>query len=1480
MRISGNEVFKNKKIELEKVIVDKKNNSWSFNLKSFDFITYEEYHNLKNYLNDKYIDDLVKLININIFYNLEYTKEFILDYYKNILKELINEYPRFNIFENYNVEYKDNTIYIYIDEEFNQNGYLKDFEERFLKYGINVNLEYKIDSTLNYYQEIEKEAINYFNQNLEENKSKEKVLIKEERFTKKSKEEITHIKEIPLNTYELNEYSNNIGRPFFRILGEVIKIEIRQNKSIILLMDVYDKTDTITIRQFVKEKDLDNLKTIKEGNKVEVYGEAIYDTYQKDILINAREIINRGEIEVKERMDNAEEKRVELHAITKMSNFESLVDVEDYFKTLKRWGHKAIAFTDINGVYAFPDINKQAKETGIKPIYGEKFSFVDDEKIKITLMDNKFPLKDQIYTVFDIETTGLSMTFDFIIEIAASKVQYGEIIDTFSSFVRPIKRIPKFIEEKTNITNEMVQNAPGIKEVLLKFKKFSNNTCLVGQNVNFDIGHIFQAYKNNNIEYNYTGIIDTLQIARNFYGNELKTFNLKSLTKYFKVSLENAHRAIDDSKATANIFIKMLKDLEKREILNYEDLNKSIDYNEIWKHVLPSYINVLVKNQKGYKDLINLNSKVLTEYIYKGPRLLKSVLNNYRENLLVGSSCYKGDVFETALNKSFDDLLEVIDYYDYIEIQPPIGYKHYVDFLFDDYDKNILEVLKKIVKACEIKNKIIVATGDVHYLNKEDIDYFKVLVKIKQVGGGLHDLARRSILPEKYLLTTNEMLEQFYFLGEEKAYEIVVKNTNLIADKIEDIVAFKDELYTPKDNFLDKKYHIKSVEESLKNMVLKNAHEIYGENLPLIVSKVLDKELNSIINNKFSTIYYMAHLLVKKSNDDGYIVGSRGSVGSSLVATMMKITEVNPLPPHYYCPKCHFSSFKMTNEEKEEYGIKEEEIELQKNLDKVESGFDLDDAFCPICHTKLKKDGQNIPFETFLGFSGDKVPDIDLNFAGEYQANAHNYVKEIMGEDKSFRSGTIGTIAEDTAIGYVKGYIEETNEIKRKPEIERISKKLIGVKRTTGQHPGGIVIVPDYIEVTDITPYQYPADDNTLSWRTTHFDYHKIESNLLKLDILGHDDPGVLRFIMDEVKKNPDKYPFKETKEIPVDDKNVYRLFNGTEVIGLKPSDIDSEVASYAVPELGTQFVRGLLLEMKPKNFADLVKVSGLSHGTDVWNNNSRDLVLGTIEEFGKIDISEIIGCRDDIMVYLIQKGLPPKTAFDIMEFVRRGKASKPGNEAKWEEYKKILNDYKIDKWYIWSCERIKYMFPKAHACAYVLNAIRIAWFKVYDPILFYSAYFSIRASYFDIDSMIKGREAVRKKINDITRELNDRTNYLTKGARKKEEDLQTVLYVALEMLCRGFKFLTPSIKESEAKKFIIKGNCLLMPFTTIPGLGDQVAFSFVEKRKTMKFETREDIKKNSGFNKTVLEIMDNLNMLQDYPEKEEIEEINLFTID
>ena len=1479
----------NERISLSNVICSEENKTFKIFLKGERLIEVASLKKLVAGMKKLSSDRLLRKYDIS--YSISYSdlrssdEKLYVEYFRFLLTEIVVDYELLSL-SNLNVSF-DGKTYIAkhtASSKVNEAVVLK-ANKIFAQFGLNVDIKLElIDKEV--VKEIKNEIILEEEQQMIKNieEAKEVSLKKKaiEESQKKSKyvkptimSAVEPIKNIPNTQLGLDECINTTGSLSFTIEGHIFDItHTKFPKSELYQIAITDGTDSISVKRFVKsEAEKETYEALKINDIIRVTGTAVSDTYAREVVLNANKILYIGVKEEKVRKDLALEKRVELHLHTNMSALDAVSSATSYIKEAIKWGHKAIAFTDHDGVYSFHDIMVATMGKDIKPIYGVELGFVDEDKFNIAYTVEDFDLRNSTYVVFDLETTGFSVTYDRIIQIAARKVLHGQVIETFDYFINPEMPIPAKITELTTITDDMVANAPLIEEILPKFLEFIDGAILVAQNASFDVGHIYANMERLNIKHKEFPVIDTMQLARNFYHEELKFFNLKSLARYFKIQQEHHHLADDDTRVTTEIFLQMLQTLFENNIYNYSQINSSINKDVAYRHVFPRHINLLVKNQEGYKNLFKILSDSLTVHYHNESRVPKSVLDKHRNGILVGSGCVNGEVFETALNKTEADLEKVMTYYDYIEVQPPMVYAcalHKDKYEDVDYLTRVKDTIVRIIKVAKKMGKIVVATGDVHYLHPEQKEFRDIYISAPQLGGGIHSLANCYQTPPQHFRTTDEMLADFGFLGADLAHEIVVANTNLIADMVEDIVAFKTgkgSLYSPADDEFNESLGVPSIREDLIRLVYEKANRDYGNPLPQYIQDRLDKELKSIIDNGFSPVYYMSYLLVDKSNRDGYVVGSRGSVGSSFVATMMRITEVNPLAPHYYCPDCHFSAFKFTDVEKEKYGLSKEQQSLDEILQAAGSGYDLPNANCPCCGRPLKKDGQDIPFETFLGFSGDKIPDIDLNFSGKYQARAHEYVRTLMGDEHAFRAGTVTTVAENTAFGYVKAHLERKGITKRQTEITRIAKQIEGVRRSTGQHPGGIVVVPRCKEIYDVTPIQYPADKIDNTWRTTHFDYHQFEENLLKLDILGHDDPTTLRFIFDYVEAHPEQFPFTTPQGIPVDDPMIYKMFNETEVLGLKPTDINCEVATFAIPEFGTRFTRQMLIDTKPKNFSDLVKISGLSHGTDVWATNTQDLVLG-VTEFGKIPFSEVIGCRDDIMVYLIENGLEPKMAFDIMEYVRKGKAAKGENPAKWAKYVEAMKEKNIPEWYYWSCERIKYMFPKAHAVAYVLMAVRIAWFKVYKPILFYSAFFSIRASQFEPDIMMAGVSRINSRINEI--------NAMPKTT-VKDEDLLTMYQVATEMLKRGFKFLPVDINKSHSTDFVIEGDNLRLPLISIPGLGEGVAIDAVERRNEKKFTSIEDVTTRTKINKTVIEKMILLNAFPGLKEEEDITEIGLF---
>ncbi|KAA9292600.1 PolC-type DNA polymerase III [Aerococcus mictus] len=1192
--------------------------------------------------------------------------------------------------------------------------------------------------------------------------------------------------------------------------GVVFDVEIRELRTgrCILVLKMSDYTSAFIVQKFSNsDADIAIFNSIKEGMWLRVRGDIqMDDRFARDLVVNARDL---EAIEKEPRQDTMPEdqKRVELHLHTNMSALDATNSVTDFVKQAAAWGHKAIAVTDHGNVQAFPEASQAAKDTGVKLIYGME-SYVVDDGVPIAYNPGHVELENATYVIFDVETTGLSAVYNTIIEIGAVKMHKGNVVGEFSEFLNPGHHLSSFTTELTGITDSMVANARPEPEVMQDFLDFCQGTILVAHNASFDVGFIDAAYQRNGLPTIENPVIDTLELARYLYPH-LKSFRLNTLSKHFNVSLEHHHRAIYDATSTGAlvwIFVKEAK--ESHDMVYHDQLNRDIGQGDAYKKGRPFHATILAKNQKGLKDLFKLVSASNVDYFHRVPRIPRSLLKEHREHLLIGSACSEGEVFTAAMQKGKETAKKFAEFYDYLEIQPKASYEPLLrnqDIINNEALENIINDLVDIGDELGIP---VVATGDAHYLNPEDKIYREILINSIKSN-------RSKYFPRAHFRTTKEMLDDFAFLGEEKALELVVTNSNAIADTIEFVEPIHDKLYTP---------HIDGAEESIRNDAFTKAHEIYGENLPELIEERLERELDSIIGNGFAVIYYIAQKLVWKSNEDGYIVGSRGSVGSSFAATMLGITEVNPLPPHYVCLNCHYSHFYTHGE--------------------IGSGFDLEDKDCPECGQPLSKDGHDIPFETFLGFNGDKVPDIDLNFSGEYQAQAHNYTKVLFGEDHVYKAGTISTVADKTAFGYVLGYDRDHNLNLRQTEKDFLAKGATGVKRTTGQHPGGIIVIPENMDVYDFTPIQYPADEQTADWRTTHFDFHSIHDNVLKLDCLGHDDPTVIRKLQDLSGIEP--------TDIPMDDPEVYKLFNGTDSLGVSPEQIFSKTGTLGIPEFGTPFVRQMLEATHPSTFAELLQISGLSHGTDVWLGNAETLV----SEKG-MELKDVIGCRDDIMMDLIHMGVPKSDSFQIMEKVRKGKGLSPEHQA-------IMKEHEVPEWYMDSCQKIKYMFPKAHAAAYVINALRVAWFKVHHPIWYYCAYLSVRAEDFDLKAMAGGLESNKDRLKEIKAKGND--------ASAKEKSLQIVLELVNEMWERGLKFKMVDLEKSDAKDFVIEGDdTLIAPFRAVSGLGVSVAQQVVKAREESPFLSKEDLKIRGKVSQSVIDHLDECNALNGLPEENQL---------
>ncbi len=1214
---------------------------------------------------------------------------------------------------------------------------------------------------------------------------------------------------------EIDKIDGEIGEVILR--GKIIAKDSRELRSgkTILIFDITDFTDSITVKMFAKEEMLEDLNNaVVLGNFIKIRGVTTIDKFDGELTLGSVMGIKKCEDFSSKRMDKSLEKRVELHCHTKMSDMDGVSEVKDIIKRAKKWGMPAIAITDHGCVQAFPDANHALdKGDSFKVLYGVEGYLVDDLK---QLVDNpKGQSFSDTYVVFDIETTGFSAEKNKIIEIGAVKVTDGAIVDRFSTFVNPDVPIPFEIEKLTGINDAMVLPYPGISQILPQFLEFCGDAVLVAHNAGFDVGFISYNAKTLGLPFNPT-VLDTVALARHLLPN-LNRYKLDTVAKALGVSLENHHRAVDDAGATADIFVEFIKMLRKMGLETLDQLNALSDLSVEAIRKLPTYhIIILAKNDLGRINLYKLVSMSHLTYFARRPRIPKSQLAKYREGLIIGSACEAGELYQALLRSAPDtEISRIVSFYDYLEVQP-LGNNSFM--LRDEKSTvksmdDLIALNKKIIDLGDRFGKPVCATCDVHFLDPQDEVYRRIIM----AGQGFKDCDEQAPL---YLRTTEEMLKEFDYLDPNKAQEIVITNTRKIADMCEPIAPVRPDKCPPV---------IPNSDETLRKICYDRAHEIYGEDLPTIVVERLERELNSIISNGFAVMYIIAQKLVWKSNEDGYLVGSRGSVGSSFVATMSGITEVNPLSPHYYCPNCHYSDFDS------------EEVKKFSGM----AGCDMPDRECPICGTPLKKDGFDIPFETFLGFKGDKEPDIDLNFSGEYQSKAHDYTEVIFGKGQTYRAGTIGTLADKTAYGYVKKYYEERGTRKRNCEINRIVQGCVGVRRTTGQHPGGIIVLPLGEEINSFTPVQHPANDMTTMTVTTHFDYHSIDHNLLKLDILGHDDPTMIRMLQDLTGLDP-------VKDIPLDSKEVMSLFQNTSALKITPEDIGGcKLGALGVPEFGTDFAMQMLIDTQPKYFSDLVRIAGLAHGTDVWLGNAQTLI-----QEGKATIQTAICTRDDIMVYLIGMGLEEGLAFTIMESVRKGKGLKP----EWEEE---MTKHGVPDWYIWSCKKIKYMFPKAHAAAYVMMAWRIAYCKVFYPLAYYAAFFSIRASGFSYELMCQGRERLETHLADYKKRLDTLS--------KKEQDTLRDMRIVQEMYARGFEFVPIDIYRAKARHFQIIDGKLMPSLSSIDGLGEKAADGIVDATQDGKFLSKEDFRNRTKVSKTICDLMADLGLLGELPESNQL---------
>ena len=1509
---------------IDKVVIYDKNKLLDFVIVTDKVLPIDVYDNLL----DKLVTYFKEIKKINLYINpVNIDYDIVLDYYNDIMKKISLDKNKYNIFLDRDINAHDNVISVPV---FNKVEYanMVSIKDRVIDklrcYGFNIDIDIDLvldgDNELKDKIESEKEAtVNIKTVNTVKKEENTKPV-----FRSKKSREITPIKDVIYEVENINIKGCIFGIDYFE----------SKNGYKIITLKVTDYTDSMYVKMFTRDDDEYSLikKLLKEGSWYTSYGRSVMDKFANEIVFNTRykDVELTDGPEKQEKVDNEEIKRVELHAHTMMSQMDGITKVDlgkhtcELVSKAIKMGYRGVAITDHNGCQAFPiaysiikDHNKKIEneKEHFKGLYGTELTLVDDT-VDIVVRPSDLELKDTTFVVFDTETTGFNAGgADQMIEIGAVKICNGEIIDRFDELINPGYHIPDKITALTYISDDMVRDKDNEENVTKRFLEWVGDAPMVAHNAKFDISFLEMAIKKYNLSEFKNTVIDTLELSRAL-DQGFARHSLSALVSRYNVPWDESahHRADYDAEGTALVFAKMLNKLTSQNYQTINDLNKLVSKDEIHKFGRTYHFNAIALNKTGLKNLFKMISLANTVYLYKTPRILRSKVEELREGLIIGSGCYESEVFNEARSKEGEELTNIINFYDYVEVQPPEVYDHLIQTSdFANYDE-LKEHIKKIIDATKEAGKIIVATGDVHHFDREDKIYREIIVNQKVPGGGRHPLAKNNIkeIPSQHFRTTLEMLDDFSFLGNELAYEIVVTNTNKILDMVSEIEVIIDTggipfsprvksddgksyldcprvvtdlVYTKasewygdslphnieeriaKELYGDIVYKIwyeklndgKKTEEEILDEVFLNVHETVlsgydnvhdlvvnyikanwseedGEITEELVEKKVKKSLGGIIGGGFDPIYLIAQRLVKHSNDEGYLVGSRGSVGSSFVATLMGITEVNPLPAHYRCKKCRTSIF--TDSDGKELGAT------------YSSGFDLPDKLCPNCGENLHKDGQDMPFATFLGFNADKVPDIDLNFSDLNQASAHEYTKVLFGVDNVYRAGTIGTVADKTAFGFVKGYFEDrgiTN--KRSCEIERLAKGCTGVKRTTGQHPGGIVVVPDYMEVSDFTPFQYPADDVNSAWRTTHFDYHAIDQDLLKLDILGHSDPTQLRMIQE--------LTGTDILKVPMDDKETMSIFTDTKALGVSKEEIMCNTGTLGIPEFGTPFTISMVEDTKPTTFAELIKISGLSHGTDVWLGNAQELIKNNIVPF-----KEVIGCRDDIMVYLMYHGVEPIKAFKIMEFVRKGKASK--DQETWKGHVETMEAAGIPDWFIDSCAKIKYMFPKAHAAAYVISAFRIAWYKVHMPAYYYASWFSTKATDFNIEAMIKGYDAIKEVLIEINNKGYDATN--------KEAGVAECLKLALEASARGIKIANVDLYKSKGMTFdVLDNKTIIPPFRSIDGLGDVVAKNIEEEAKKHPFISIEDFQNRCKVSSTLIDKMKSMGIFNDMPETSQL---------